>query len=698
MRKNTSIHHSTDTITWTVSLLLLLISNWVAADADECRNLFIEGKIKEAEEYCLSHAENFPEDSDKYRWSQLILFDIETHQGDHEKAYETLLKLSQMYATPDIRYEILRKQGHYFRVKKRYTEAKNYYEDALNIATELQSNLRLAKSYNDIGLIFMKEKDYPKSIDYLLESLTLKRQLGNPKLIRTTITNLGLLYYHTEDYETAVEHYKEAEKILLNQDSVTNTINRFHLIHLYSYLAAAYNKWGKDEMGGSYLRSFNKHISKLKNEQKIYNSLLILVGLLIDINSHESARTVLHKLNTAFPKNNTNYGDLYYYNALVDFHFNNLHTAKKNAEKALSQFELHQTYEHKADLLLLLSKLEYDSGNHLRAFEWHKQHHELKLEEINNRINQDFKIKQYQQALDNNRLNYVQSQLDITRLEKKNYQTLLILSVLLCALLVLFLIHYHQKKAAANNNLLLNKKIEKHKELYALLEMQPISFSNLFGTKPYHVFVTDKEAKLVYSNKAIEGQDKKRLLSAIYDEQVQALMTQDIHPDEKIPLTIEVTMCQKLVRYSHINRQIILAGEYSVWSLCTPDESLDNSSEVNAINQFDYYLKQHNAFDALYTCKIIVDCMNMCLDSWAKNTSSNRVEFADQSGAWKINVDDGRLRTRSLDRYLSLSTIPKQPRIKQVIKSCTFMLNNKRIPQEDKSRIGFYLDRLKLKT
>lgn len=675
--------------------LLLLFSTCVAAET-ECKRLFVAGKIMQAHEYCLNQAEQFPKDSTEYHWSQLILFDIETHRADHEKAYQTLLGLSQIVATPEIRYEVLRRQGHYFRVKKRYAQAKSYYEDALILATQLQSDLRLSKSYNDIGLILMKDKEYPQSIDYLLKSLKIKRQLGDPKLLRTTITNLGLLFHQTEDYETAVEHYKEAEKILINQASATNTVDRFHMIHLYSYLAAAYNKWGHYELGGSYLKQFNQQISELTSEQEIHNRLVILVELLIDINSHGSARTVLQKLNTS-PHKHHNSGDLYYFNALIELHFNNTEQAKVFAQKALSEMELHLTSEHKADLFLLLATLADESGDHQQAFQWFQRHHEVKLGEIKNKINQDFKIKQYQQALDNNRLNYVESQLDITRLEKKNYQTLLILLVSLSALLLLFLRHQHQKKVAENQNLLLNKDIEKHKELYDLLAMQPISFRNLFGNKPYHVVVTDKASSLVYSNKVIEEENKFRLLSFMTDKNILSSMAQDLHPDEKIPVTKMTVGGHSLSGFSHINRQDVLAGEYTIWSFCGPDDRLENSSQVNAINQFEYYLKQHNAFDALHTRKIIVDCMNMCLDSWTKSTSSNRVEFADQSGAWKINIDDGRLRTRSLDRYLSLSTIPKQPRIKQVIKSCTFMLNNERIPQADKSRIGFYLDRLQLK-
>jgi hypothetical protein len=88
--------------------------------------------------------------------------------------------------------------------------------------------------------------------------------------------------------------------------------------------------------------------------------------------------------------------------------------------------------------------------------------------------------------------------------------------------------------------------------------------------------------------------------------------------------------------------------------------------------------------------------MKYCLKVWKKRTMQNKIEFAYQSKIWKINVDDGRLRTRSLDKYFSINAIPKNPRIHQVIKSCHFMLTLKQLNQDERVKIKFYIEKLQL--
>jgi two-component system, sensor histidine kinase ChiS len=84
--------------------------------------------------------------------------------------------------------------------------------------------------------------------------------------------------------------------------------------------------------------------------------------------------------------------------------------------------------------------------------------------------------------------------------------------------------------------------------------------------------------------------------------------------------------------------------------------------------------------------QILVDIMLTSLDYWEKNTQLTRIELAEQSGLWRVSIDDGRLRTRSFNRYLSLKSIPKNPRWQQVIKTANFVLSLGKLPIND-SRI-----------
>ncbi len=70
----------------------------------------------------------------------------------------------------------------------------------------------------------------------------------------------------------------------------------------------------------------------------------------------------------------------------------------------------------------------------------------------------------------------------------------------------------------------------------------------------------------------------------------------------------------------------------------------------------------------------LTDLMLFSIQCWEFSTNLSQLELAEQSGIWKITIDDGRLRTRSLDRYLSIKKIPKNPRWRQVIRTARFVL------------------------
>src|SRR5690606_13267144 len=50
----------------------------------------------------------------------------------------------------------------------------------------------------------------------------------------------------------------------------------------------------------------------------------------------------------------------------------------------------------------------------------------------------------------------------------------------------------------------------------------------------------------------------------------------------------------------------------------------------------------------------LVELMQTSLDAWERLTRRTRVDLAQDSGVWRVTVDDGRLRTRAMDRYLRL--------------------------------------------
>lgn len=70
----------------------------------------------------------------------------------------------------------------------------------------------------------------------------------------------------------------------------------------------------------------------------------------------------------------------------------------------------------------------------------------------------------------------------------------------------------------------------------------------------------------------------------------------------------------------------------------------------------------------------LVELMLAVIEAWERNTGKNRIELAERSRIWRINIDDGRLRARAMERYLSLSRLPQNPRWRDVLRLAYYVL------------------------
>lgn len=72
---------------------------------------------------------------------------------------------------------------------------------------------------------------------------------------------------------------------------------------------------------------------------------------------------------------------------------------------------------------------------------------------------------------------------------------------------------------------------------------------------------------------------------------------------------------------------------------------------------------------------LLVRAMTETLELWAiVSDGGKKVEFAEQSGIWRVSLDKTSLQTRTLDKYLLIETLPENPRWRDVIRSINFIL------------------------
>ena len=72
----------------------------------------------------------------------------------------------------------------------------------------------------------------------------------------------------------------------------------------------------------------------------------------------------------------------------------------------------------------------------------------------------------------------------------------------------------------------------------------------------------------------------------------------------------------------------------------------------------------------------LVEVMTLALDYWQKTKHKGKIELAEESGLWRVYMDRSSLQTRTLDKYLLVETLPRNPRWRDVVRTAEYVLRN----------------------
>jgi len=72
--------------------------------------------------------------------------------------------------------------------------------------------------------------------------------------------------------------------------------------------------------------------------------------------------------------------------------------------------------------------------------------------------------------------------------------------------------------------------------------------------------------------------------------------------------------------------------------------------------------------------QMLVRLMNAALRHW-EASGKTKVDLAEESRIWKAYLDKGTWKTRTLDKYIRLETLPKRPRWREVVRTAYFVLS-----------------------
>ena len=90
--------------------------------------------------------------------------------------------------------------------------------------------------------------------------------------------------------------------------------------------------------------------------------------------------------------------------------------------------------------------------------------------------------------------------------------------------------------------------------------------------------------------------------------------------------------------------------------------------------------------------RALVELMLAAVDTWERSTGTSRLELAEKSRLWRVTIDDGRLRTRAMERYLSLSKLPRNPRWRDVLRTAYHVLGQCTLEPEARAALQARVD------
>ncbi|MDT8447622.1 MAG: 7TM diverse intracellular signaling domain-containing protein [bacterium] len=89
------------------------------------------------------------------------------------------------------------------------------------------------------------------------------------------------------------------------------------------------------------------------------------------------------------------------------------------------------------------------------------------------------------------------------------------------------------------------------------------------------------------------------------------------------------------------------------------------------------------------------ELMNGCLNLWTQYSGKDKLQLAEDSGLWTVTAEaSGTYRTRTLDRYLKSSTLPKRPRWRNVLQTAYFVRQHIPEGSDDRKILDQQLEQL----
>lgn len=103
--------------------------------------------------------------------------------------------------------------GNIYNGKDDFINASLFYEKSLNIYKTIGDSAGCATIYNNLGALYRGRGDLSKSLEYYQKSIHLRDYVGDRAGMGITYNNIGNVHYNQQNIELAIEYYLKSLEI-----------------------------------------------------------------------------------------------------------------------------------------------------------------------------------------------------------------------------------------------------------------------------------------------------------------------------------------------------------------------------------------------------------------------------------------------------------------------------------------------------
>jgi two-component system, sensor histidine kinase ChiS len=614
-------------------------------------------------------------------------------------------------------YEVIRRYGILDYKQHHVASAIGRFECALTLAKTHNDRAATAKQLKNIGSGLRRIGDYDAALAALTESLAIQREIGDTTT-GAVLNNIADVYRETKRPIDAERYYLQA------LDAFRRDKNTVESMHLYDSLSELAFDRGDINAANKLLQVALK---ELDHEDNRSYRPSILAGLARAARLQGDTTTAYGYVNQglelskqyALPMSvelQIEAARVERLTRRTDAALNRLRTAL--ADTAQSNLE-------RAALLQELANVLETSGRNVEAIKLLRQAHALESRDANEQNSQRLAWLQERFAA-------TERERTIAKLQDQNDRRRLMLWLLtacsIAALLLLTMLFSRRQQRAriaqAATAARYEEMLLRYRREADTLTEDRYALQALLDSREDALCLIDAEGLVLAVNRAAV-----ELLKIDLDKLSGAQLADHFDSSEAIALKVafenmEDTASQSLVlaasemrpklriemkQWHHGNGLVVLGLSEVTQQFKPASKHIDADTSIQSIQSHDVY-SSDDSTDTNTDRSEIVDTLDAdirqefrrglvalmlhALDAWERSSGQSRIEFAERSRIWRVNIDDGRLRARAMERYLSVSKLPQNPRWRDVLRSAYYVMGQCTLEPSQREDLQQHVDKV----